>query len=674
MGADAKSDIIMLPNSDCGYLGADWLHDRIDQMSHEIIRRRPVEFNEEFRYLPDGTTRRPGYIRYDLFPFLREIIDCFDPLSPVRECNLMKGVQVGYTTLLESVLLYYIGHIKTQPGMFLTAEKELATGRMENNIIPMINASGFDDLIRSADLGNARKTGKTKDFLQWDGGGSLIYNGANNAVKMRQYSVPWMLKDELDGWKEIVGKDGNPDGLTDDRLSTYWSIRKILRGSTPLLVPSMIHAAYLKGDQRIYIILCRSCSFPQIIKFDHREKDGTGEGGFRWEFDSDGTLSLDSVNYRCKDCGHPHYEKDKEYIFAEENGAHWKPTAKPKEPGIRSYHLPAFYSPFDFQPWSKNVAQYLDAYDTGAKCVKNYGLYQKFYNNVLGMPYEIIGSRIRYESVDSHRRTGYRYGQVPNKYALKYSGSKILFLTCLVDVHKRFLAVAVMGWTKHAKSYLIDYWKFEYDGTVTDECTETTSKVWGRLRTLIEEKVYTADDGTKYKIFLTLIDANFAKDTITSFCSDYATNVYPILGVPSPAKNQRIEEFAKFTTKIGTTGYRILVDHYKDRLAPVMRREWVEGEELQPRYHWNAPTDITRKQLNELCAETKEKNKDAYGSVSYVWYRRGANELWDLSVYGHASVEIIAWEICIEHFKLETVDWDTFWEYVDENGEFFRAV
>ena len=127
-------------------VGADWLADTIEEMADHIEHVGPVAYNEAHRYLPQGVSPRPGYIRYDLFPYLVEIIECFDPMSPVREVNLMKGVQVGYTTLLESVLFFYIGHIKTAPAMFITADKELATMRVENNILPMLNESDMGHL------------------------------------------------------------------------------------------------------------------------------------------------------------------------------------------------------------------------------------------------------------------------------------------------------------------------------------------------------------------------------------------------------------------------------------------------------------------------------------------------------------------------------------------------
>lgn len=168
-------------------IGADWLVDEVEELTDIITHVTPSMFNEENRYLPESVTSIPGYIRYDVNPFMREIIDCADVNSPVREVNIKKGVQITYTTLLESVMLYYMAHIKTVPMMYMTADKELATARVENNIIPMLNQSGLADIIRSSDEGNSRKTGKTKDHLQWDGGGYMVPFGAKTADKMRSF-------------------------------------------------------------------------------------------------------------------------------------------------------------------------------------------------------------------------------------------------------------------------------------------------------------------------------------------------------------------------------------------------------------------------------------------------------------------------------------------------------
>lgn len=641
-------------------IGRDWLCDQVEGITDHITRISPSAFNEEKRYLPESVTSIPGYIRYAVNPFMREIVDCFDIESPVREVNLMKGVQITYSTVLESGAFYYMAHVRTLPLMYITADKELAAGRIENNFIPMLNHSDMGHIVRSSDVGNTRKTGKTANHIQFKGGGYLVPFGAKNAAKMRSYSICVMLKDEIDGWPDVVGKDGDPDALTDDRCSGYWERRKIFRGSTPLIKGmSKIHPAYLRGDQRVYTILCKKCGFPQVLRWSTKDKIG----GFKWDI-YEGTLVLESVRYCCADCGEEHFEHDKERLFSESFGAHWNPTARPAEPNIRSYHLPALYSPVGMQPWYKCVASYLKGWDPDTKKVKDVGKYQVFYNNILAEPFEIMGSKIRFTSVSLHRRSVYRLGQIPNEYAKKYSGSKILFLTCQVDVHKSNLAVAVMGWCRDSKPYVIEYYRIE-----DEDCSELTSPVWGQLRKLIEETEFKADDGTAYEIRITLIDAGYANDTVATFCSDYESGVYPIIGRDRPAKNQKITEFAEFKSQSGGVGYRILVDHYKDRIAPVLRREWVEESGQQDRYHFNAPVDITDAQLKELTKETRREKRDENGTVTYYWYRPGnaRNELWDLLVYGHAAVEIYAWIICIKHFELETIVWADFWDYMEKS-------
>jgi len=648
-------------------IGQDWLISEVDGLTEEIIKIAPSVFNEENRYLPASVTSIPGYIRFAVNPYMREILDCFDVDSDVREVNLKKGVQITWTTLIESILLYYMFHVKTLPMMYMTADKELAEERVSNNIIPMINQSGFADKIRSSDEGNSRKTGKTKNHIQVEGGAYMVPFGAQNAAKMRSYSIALMFKDELDAWPDVVGKDGDPDAISDDRCSGYWERRKIGRGSTPLIKGmSKIEDAYRRGDQRKYMVLCKACSFPQSLRWESVNKETGVVGGFRWEME-DGALLLGSVCYCCQSCGHPHYEHDKERLFSPNHGAHWKPTARPVEPNIRSYHLPALYSPIGMQPWYKSVSAYLQGYDPVDRKVIDIGKYQKFYNNVLAEPFEIKGAKVLFEAVSLHRRTVYRFGQIPNAHAQEHAGSRILFLTCQIDVHKSNLAVSVMGWAKDAKCYLIDYWRFEAGG-LAEDCTELGDPVWGKVQQLIEETEYISDDGLKYKVTLTLIDGGYANDTVSTFCSSYGWGVFPILGRERPAKIQKISEFAEFKTQAGGRGYRILVDHYKDRIATALRREWSEGSGEQQRFHFNAPVDTTDAQIKELTVEVRQKKTDDRGNVSYIWYRPGnaRNELWDLLVYGHAAVEILAWNICIQHFELETVEWGQFWAYMGE--------
>ena len=995
------------------HIGEDWVNEQYENRTYEVERIKPSDYNEKTRYLPASVTSMPGYIRFDVNPYMKEIVDCFDINSPVREVNVMKGVQITYTTLLESGILYYADHVGVLPMMYMTADKELATARIENNLIPMFQQSDKAHIIRSSDEGNTRKSGKaldvetviptpngtmkmgdlsvgdyvfsidgtatkiitespihnrpcyevsfangekiiasddhrwtvcphgnvakditittkelfelgvkkgkdyryrvrvaspvdmsdklleiepytlgawlgdgdsagaritpgddekevtsqiendgyfvkrqinstrcdtytlmahrdykynkgygfkakldclnlvnnkhipeiyflssieqrtrlmqglmdtdgsttkcsgceitqknkklaygiwrlasslgfkatirhrtaksqngtvidvyrvlfsakksdkpftlkrkldrlkdsissrtkknsivsiipvgdrtvkcigvehhsklflcgyghipthnTANHLQFAKGAYLVPFGARNADKMRSYSIAIMLKDEIDAWPETVGRDGDPDALSDARTDGYSETSKIFRGSTPLIKSSSkIYKNYLKGDQRKYMVLCKSCSYPQELRWYTENKENGIIGGFDWQME-DGILLPESVHYACFNCGHKHYDHDKEFLYSPKNGAHWKATAKPVSYGVRSYHLPALYSPVGMRPWSKNVLQYIEAYDRDEKKVKDIGKYQVFYNNVLAMPFEVKGAAIRFSQVSSHRRQIYRLGQVPNNYAKDYSRSKILFLTCQIDVHKSNLAVSIMGWCKDAICYVIDYVRIEVENDDKD-CSEIDSPVWNKVRELIEEKIYIADDGTSYNIAITLIDAGYANDTVTTFCSEYAGGVFPILGRDRAAKNQTIKEFAEFKTQAGTVGYRILVDHYKDRMGPVLRREWYEDFGEQKPYHFNAPVDITDKQLKELTVETRKEKIDDKGHVSYFWHRPGnaRNELFDLLGYGYAATEILAWNVCIQTFELETIDWARFWEYLETEALYFK--
>lgn len=656
-----------------------WLESQVDTITTKKHYLTPSEHSEDVRVMPPHVGPYPGPFSLDPFPYMREILDCFDVDSPVCEVSLMKGVQVGYTTILESIILYCIDYVKSCSVMFMTADKELAEARIENNVLTMLEASSLSHLIQSSDIGNNRKTGKNKNALQWRGPGVMYPFGANNADKMRMFSIGWLLKDELDAWPDTVGKDGEPDQLSDDRCSAYWERRKIFRGSTPLEMPSKIHSAHSRGDQRKYKVRCISCGFPQALRWSGVNKEVGHSFGIQWETDG-GILIPESVEYHCENCAHAHAEHDKPKLFATEEGAEWVPTERPQAKNLRSYHLPALYSPAGFQPWAKCVDAYLRGYDPERKKIRDFEKYRIFYNNVLGEPFTKRPGGVSYEIASTHRRHEYSYGEVPNELALDTTGHKIGFLTCTVDIQRTDLAVAVFGWTSGPRAFVIDYWRFESTTSPTDGPEDVLTenlkdpKTWGRLRDLIEDKVYVADDGRKYRILMTFIDSGYIADTVSTFCSDYEGNVYPIIGRTEAAKKQKFDEFGEFTTKLGVRGFRLMVDKYKDRMSASLRASW-DGTGTQPERCLNLPVDVTNAQIKELTAEYRRevKDKDTGRSLGFEWYRKGGadNELWDLWGYGLASVDIIAWDLMIVTLENETVNYLEFWDTIENDAIFF---
>lgn len=647
----------------------EWLDEQFRTavlLEKEILR--PSEWAAKTRYLPPSVTPQPGVFRWEVTPYMREILDCLGMDSPVREVALKKGAQISATTaILENLIGYCIDHVRNVPVMLVTADAELAKLRLDSYITPMIQQSGLTDRIQSVDEHNPRKTGSTEKKIEWVGGGSLVLFGANNANKFRSITAQVLLNDEVDGWPDTVGKDGDPVRLIRTRAAAYEARRKILDLSTPLLKgTSKIDKLFERGDQRYYNVKCLRCFVPQVLRW-HRVDNETGEvSGIVWEMDGD-RLIPESVRYCCQHCGHPHTEHDKKRLFAEGN-AEWVPTAEPVERDIRSYHLSALYS--TLQSWAACVQKWLEAWDVQRNQSKDEGKLQVFYNNVLGETYEVRGGKkIQFKAVSAHRRA-YSAGQIPNKFAAQFCGGTVQLLTCSVDVHGDCLKVAVWGWAPWRRAILVEYLTLEGDPEQLDD-----PGTWGELSKLIEDREYVADDGRKYRLQLTVIDSGFLTDTVYEFCYQYQQGVHPIKGVTS-TNGARQVEFVPFTTKHGTEAFGVNVDLYKDRWSASLRREW-DGVSQQSQGHFNVPMDVTDAQLKELTVETKNQKVDKKtGKVlGYEWHRPpgSANELWDLLIYGNAALDLIVWSSSRAE-DLTFTDWRAFWEACEAQKLYFTPA
>lgn len=635
----------------------------LSSLTTELEVLSPSEWAEAKRYLPAANTSMPGPYSFELTPYLREPLDCLGAESPIREVVLMKGIQIGGTVgVLENEIGYCIDHVKTAPVMLVTADAELAKLRMESYITPMLQASGLTHLIKSADEKNNRKSGKTDKKIEWIGGGFLIPFGAQNANKLRSLSIQILLRDEIDGWPDVVGKDGDPIKLSADRTAAYESSRKIFDLSSPTVKgQSKIETRFQLGDQRYYHVCCLACGHPQILRW-RREIDGV-ISGIVWELKSDGTLDRDSVRYLCEKCQHPHINDDKTRLLNPANGAHWKATAVPASPHIRSYHISALYSPVGMQTWATCVEKWLEAWDVERARPKDLGVLQVFYNNVLGEPFELRGEKLRFENVSAHRRSCYKYGEIPNKWAKEHAGSPVLLVNMTVDVHADQLPIAVWGWARDRRPFLIDYWRLKGDTSQLDD-----AGTWGELRKLVEQKRYVADDGSEYPIALTLIDSGFLTDQVYQFCGEYDSGVYPCKGREFPPQNALVKEFSEFNAPLGLRGYGITVDLYKDRWSAGLRHGW-DGHGIMPPGHFNAPSDVHDKQLRELTVEVKrEKIEKGTGKrVGFEWHRPAgaANELWDLLIYSNAALDLLAWQTHVVAEERDSVNWFDFWNQLE---------
>ena len=580
----------------------------------------------------------------------------------------MKGAQLGFTTLGENIVGFCIDYLGSVTILWFTSTNDKAVERLQSNILPMIQQSGLSHKIQANDEENKRRSGKTNKKLEFVGGGKLLPRGAENPANFRQDTAQILIRDEIDSWKQTIGNDGDPIVLSLRATATFEDSKKVFDLSTPTIKGvSKIERQFKRGDRRYYKVKCLDCGFPQVLRWQHSPHPETGvQGGIFAPLDPEtGMIIPGSVRYVCCECGHLHRNEDKARLFAPSN-AEWVPTATPVSPSVRSYHLSSLYSML--QSWESLATLWHEAWDTERGCPKDTQLLQVFYNNCLGEPYEIRGEKLRFQTVSEHRRAAYRLGEIPNKWATEHASSPIQLLTCAVDVHKRNLAVSVFGWTKGTRSFVIDYWRFEGDVLNPDD-----KDTWGRLSDLIENKEYVADDGKRYRIALTLVDAGYQPDLVHSYVAQYSSGIAAIKGETTHAALQGGKSFHQIKTQVGQKSFGVTVDAYKERIHNALRRGW-DRMGLMPEGHWSAPTDISDDAIKELTREKRVENIDPATKKKQPWkWDRppGAkNELWDLSVYNRAALDMLAWDYCRHQLDLEQVSWPEFWAFT-ERGAFF---
>ena len=637
----------------------EYIRSQIEGLTDEKLTLLVSEWAEK-RYIPPELSSRPGYWDNDYTPYLREIMDCFSMAVPVRKVAFMKSAQIGATTgVIENQIGYKIDHA---PGsmLYVSADKELVKMSIDVKVDRMLDSCGLLDKLTPADP-RSRKTGNTssqKDFP----GGFLIAVGAQNPGKLRSMSFQTLMLDEVDGMPDKLGEEGDPLALAEKRTAAFESTRKIAYISTPLVMQtSKIFKMYERGDQRRYYVPCIHCGEMQELVW-HGTDEGGQIYGLDFEVNDRGVLVEDSVRYVCRHCFEPWEEHSKAWFLKR---GEWRATAEAQEVGFRSYHINSLYSPVGMYSWVGMAYAFVKCYDVKTQKIKDLEAYKTFHNTDLGLPWEEKGEAPVFERVVTHRRAVYQSDEVPNAAAIQETGGPMLLLTAAGDVHKDRIDVEIVGWTAGGQSYSIA-WR-HYEGDTED--LHSAKSPWEKMREMIEREVFVADDGKKYNVVFTMIDARYRTDFVYSFCGEYEAGVYPVMGRDSAVKTGKLREFDEYESKTGIPAYNVNTTLYKDRLAGFLRRDWDAGE-IQPIGYPNYPSDYGDDFFRQYGSEYKqvEKSKKTGQILGYYWIKKpnADNHAWDCRVYNMAALDILAYSVCVADYDLEGISYMTFWDHCRE--------
>lgn len=633
-----------------------WLRSEFSKILNSRIFPDPVDYVESVRYLPAELTTKPGYYDYDYMPYLKEIVNHFNPLSPTRKVIFRKPAQIGASTgILEAIISYYIGCVP-RPMLYISADKELVETAMTTKIERLLDSCNLRDRIFSQTRGKTRRTGDTKLAKDFPGG-FLHAIGARNAAKLAQMSYPVILMDELDRFPDEVGGEGDPVALAENRSNAYSSKRKLLYLSTPgVLQTSKIERLYRLGDQKHFYIKCPRCGKYIVMQWHILFKGK--HYGIKFQTDN-GILIPESVYYQCQECKGKIFEKEKNDILLT---GEWRPTAKTTERGLVSYWMDAVYSPPRTFSWVDMCYAWLKAWDINKNKVKDMQYYRSFRNTQQGKGFMDQGESITYERVISRRRHFYITNQIPNTHIVKECGSPILLLIASVDVQKDGIYLDVKGYTERGCTWTIDFRFIEGEVKIPNK------GVWIELEEILTNKHWEADDGRIYKICTTFIDSGHEAKVVYDFCKNFSSGVYPCKGDDRLSNQITFKQFNKETLdKEGlSAAFHVNTYKLKDAISACMNKLIWESGNLQPSWFPNFADDLKDSYFKMFTSEHKMKvlDKQTNRFKKWIWKQtQEENHGFDTYVYNLAALEFLADAVCRDYLNIQYLDYAEFWKY-----------
>ena len=474
---------------------------------------------------PEVNPAEHGQWRTSRAEFQRGIMNAISD-DRYAEVVFMKSSRVGWTSIIENFLGYLIDY-DPGPTMMVLPTVEDAQWWSKDSLASLLrDTPSLQGKVKEARTKNSDNTILHKKFP----GGYLMAIGSNSPRGFRRVTIRYLLCDEIDGWAESSGSEGDPLILAKRRTATVHN-RKILIGSTPTVAGgSKIEFDYAASNQQHYYVPCPHCNTMQVLSFNAKysmfggENINLGEG-----MEIIGNVSKGYVHYDAENLSYAHYicehckkeidEKEKSKMI--EKGE-WR-ALNPLVTSIAGFHISEMYSTFN--------STWLDMARDFVKAKLRQEKLRVFVNQRLGETFKAEEEMFLSETFFLTRIEPYE--KIP---------SKVLCLTAGVDVQGDRVEVVVKGWSgeplaNEDESWLVDY-KVLWGATLE-------SDVWRKLDDYLQTTFETEDE-VQMKIECAFIDSGY--------------NTHEVYRFTRPRESRRI-----FSTK-GKSGTRPLISSpYRDK-------------------------------------------------------------------------------------------------------------
>jgi phage terminase large subunit GpA-like protein len=555
------------------------------------------DWADQHRVLSSKSAAEPGRWRTARTPYLREIMDCISPSSPIERVVFMKGAQIGATESIVNALGYVI-HLAPGPMMAVAPTVEMAKRYSKQRIDPLIDESpALKALIAPSRARDAGNTILAKEFR----GGVLVLTGANSAVGLRSMPVRFLFLDEVDGYPRDVEGEGDAIALAEARTRTF-SRRKIYVVSTPTVAgASAIEREYLASDQRKFFLPCPHCQHRQWLRFEQ----------LRWVW---GQPS--GVNYICESCTQAIPEHHKTAMLA---AGVWRATVSASSKTV-GFHLSSLYSPLGWRSWAEIAAAW-EAAQGSAQALKT------FKNTELGETWVEEGECVDWERL-LERREDYPIGTIP-------MGG--LLLVGAADVQKDRIEASIWAYGRGKEAWLVEH------RVLMGETHQDA--VWTDLAKLIEER-WTHACGASLPLARFAVDSGYATQQVYGFVRALKdTRVMAIKGVPRGAALIGTPTAVDVTVrgkklKRGTKVFSVAVGIAKLEITTALKKAVsvdASGALVYPPGYIHIP-QLDAEFIQQLCAEQLITTRDRHGYPVRTWQKmRERNEAFDCAVYARAA-------------------------------------
>ncbi|MBI1366869.1 MAG: terminase [Alphaproteobacteria bacterium] len=532
----------------------------------------------------------------DFFPFFREVLECLQPDHPAREVVLKKSAQLGGTIAAQ---VFLGASLDLDPGPFLYVHPTIDNGKRwaRTKWKPFVKQSAALRRIMPGD--NSRNKANTILFKERvDERGHILISGANSPSSLSMISYPKHVHDDLSKW-EGDDKAGDPESLADSRAEGF-RYAKIFKVSTPLVKGiCRISKRYEESDQRVFLVPCPHCGFDHELTWENFQQSIRPD-------DEDWDVS--KVHFTCPDCGGVIEHHHKTDMVAR---GYWK--AQNPKAEIPGFFIWSAYSPLT--DWARIARKWLKAKgDPKSE--------QVFFNDSLGLAYELKGDAPPWESLRDRAIGSYARGTIP-------PGG--IIVTCGVDCQGDRVEYHVKAFGPNLQRFTIDYGVF--DGHISEQRTRDS------LDGLLKRSWINAY-GQRIAIDMLAIDANYDTDQVLDWARRHPeSRVIAIRGArgefapPLVAvkydrrKGVKVKRRQKRFFNVGVSAMK----------ASLYRQ--LEKTDVTDRGFCGYPDGLDDEFFKQLCSEKRVQKKQRNGYIVVEWQKLPdtRNEVLDTEIYAEAA-------------------------------------